>query len=442
MLKRKGLALPASRRCGCNQMAGTYTKVYRSHFGGRAVNPNKTKQAPSYRRQKRKGRPDLAFVLLAGQRHYLGEHGSPESREQYVRLIREWQCNGGFVRSSAAEITVSEIIARWMSYAQESYQTREPANFRTVLKVIANLYGRILAREFGPVELEIVRETLIDKGLSRSYINSQIDRARRVFRWSLSKNLITAEQMTSLDALPGLRFGRSKARETDPVRPVADEVINKTVAVMTPTQAAMVRLQRLTGMRSGELVIMRTVDLNMSSDVWVYRPATHKTQYRGFDRQVYIGPKGQLVLKPYIRHDVTAYIFSPIQAEKEREQLRHESRITPMSCGNKPGSNRKRKPLQAPGKRYSPNGYAQAVKYACRRAFPAPKGLNSDEVRAWNKRHQWTPHQVRHAYATAIRKSHGLESAQVLLGHRAANVTQLYAEVDRDRAVSVAAKVG
>ena len=38
------------------------------------------------------------------------------------------------------------------------------------------------------------------------------------------------------------------------------------------------------------------------------------------------------------------------------------------------------------------------------------------------------PNQIRHPYATRIRREYGLEAAQVLLGHSKADVTQLYAE--------------
>jgi site-specific recombinase XerC len=49
---------------------------------------------------------------------------------------------------------------------------------------------------------------------------------------------------------------------------------------------------------------------------------------------------------------------------------------------------------------------------------------------------------LRHSFATAIRKEHGLEAAQVLLGHARADVTQVYAERDEELAARVAEQVG
>ena len=46
------------------------------------------------------------------------------------------------------------------------------------------------------------------------------------------------------------------------------------------------------------------------------------------------------------------------------------------------------------------------------------------------------------SYASHVRREHGLEAAQILLGHAMADVTQLYAERDVAKAVSVAAKIG
>ena len=45
-------------------------------------------------------------------------------------------------------------------------------------------------------------------------------------------------------------------------------------------------------------------------------------------------------------------------------------------------------------------------------------------------------------YGTVVRATDGLEAAQVLLGHSKADVTQIYAERDTERAKSVALKIG
>jgi hypothetical protein len=44
---------------------------------------------PRYCRQKEKGRPDRAYVLISGRRISLGRYGSPESYQQYAEAINE-----------------------------------------------------------------------------------------------------------------------------------------------------------------------------------------------------------------------------------------------------------------------------------------------------------------------------------------------------------------
>jgi hypothetical protein len=65
-----------------------------------------------------------------------------------------------------------------------------------------------------------------------------------------------------------------------------------------------------------------------------------------------------------------------------------------------------------------------------------------EAVKAWRKEHRWHPNQLRHSFATRVRKHHGLEAAQVLLGHSRADVTQVYAERNDELAAKVAAKIG
>jgi hypothetical protein len=52
------------------------------------------------------------------------------------------------------------------------------------------------------------------------------------------------------------------------------------------------------------------------------------------------------------------------------------------------------------------------------------------------------PHQLRHNAATALREQFGIEAARVVLGHRSAAVTEIYAELDRETAARIMAQVG
>jgi integrase len=69
----------------------------------------------------------------------------------------------------------------------------------------------------------------------------------------------------------------------------------------------------LTGMRPNEVVQMRGRDLNMSGKIWWYRPEHHKLEHMDVERVIPIGPKAQEILRPWLKPELAAYLFSPQQ---------------------------------------------------------------------------------------------------------------------------------
>lgn len=147
-----------------------------------------------------------------------------------------------------------------------------------------------------------------------------------------------------LEAVRGLARGRSEARESEPVKPVPDAFVDAVKPLVAPQVWAMVELQRFTGMRPGEVTKMRTCDLDTSGKVWVYTPSSHKTEWRGHERHIYIGPRAQRVLKPWVRPELDAYPFqlsttgsgrTPTsrtpQSSEDSAQIWQSSRIEPPS---------------------------------------------------------------------------------------------------------------
>jgi len=277
----------------------------------------------------------------------------------------------------------------------------------------------------------------------------------------LSKSVGQISAMTcSINSPAGLKFGRCGAPDRPPIQPVPEELIEPVKRHVSRQVAAMIELQLLTGARPGEVVILRPCDIDRSDPVWMYRPASHKTEHHGRDRIIFIGPQAQEILGPFLLRPTDAYCFSPVDAEAERLAALHERRQTPLAQGNAPGTNRKANPRRKPGQCYTRDSYRRAVARGLRKAFVPPELLakRDDETRkeyearlttgqkaeleAWRREHHWHTHRLRHNYATQVRKQFGLEAAQVLLGHSTADVTQIYAERDMDRAASVAAKIG
>lgn len=258
---------------------------------------------------------------------------------------------------------------------------------------------------------------MVEAGTCRSEVNRRVGRLVRAFKWATSEEMVPPGVLQALQAVQGLRRGRSEVRESEPVRPV-DEA---SVAAIRPHVArqvwAMVELQRLTGMRPGEVVTMRTADLDTTGKTWIYNPRNHKTEHHGKRRQVHLGPRVRAALEPWLRQEADRPLFSPSEATSERLAGMRRDRKSPVQpsqrCRAKSG------PRKGPGSSYSVDSYRRAIASGCRLAGIAG----------------WHPHQLRHTAATAIRKELGLDVARAVLGHSSPVVTEIYAERD-DRAAA------
>ena len=421
------------------------------------------KRIPSYRKHKASGQ---ALVTILGKDHYLGLHGSRASHVQYDRLIAEYLATGRkLIEPKRNSITVIEVLADYLKFARTYYLkdgkvTNELDALRLIVSDAGSLYGNTLANEFGPKALKVVRQQWLERGQARRTINKNMRRLTRIFKWAASEEIIPVAIYQALIAVPGLKLGRTTAPETAPVMPVSKATVEKTMPYLRPIVRDMVRLQLLTGMRPGEICKLRPCDIDRDSDVWEYTPRSHKTARHGRSRIVYIGPEAQTLLTPYIQRDSSLPCFSPVESMAVFFKVKSEARVTPLSCGNRPGTNRKKKPQKKPSLQYDPNSYRQAVHRACDYAFPAPPPLCALEnesrtahmarlteaevqsFKQWQSDNRWSPNQLRHSAATEIRKRFGLEAAQVILGHAAADITQVYAERDADKAREVMRQLG
>jgi integrase len=379
---------------------------------------------------------------------YLGTYGSAASRQEYARVLAEWEAAGQRLTPASAEdsahsLSVNELILAYWPTVETYYRhpdgtpTSEVNNIRLALRRLKTLYGHTPAAAFDTLALEALRRQMIAERLCRNRINKDIARVKRLFKWAGARQLVAAEVYLRLQTVEGLRAGRSEARETAPVKPVPEEWVRATLPFLRPQVAAMVELQWLTGMRPGEVTIMRMMDLEMSGKVWLYRPGSdqgrqgkHKTAYKGFSRVIPIGPKAQEILRPWLRLNLTEYLFQPREAREQfdaERRAKRKSKVPPSQAVRK----RKARPKRKPGDRYRVSSYDHAVMDACDAAFPPPEpfaqredepkkewreriGVEGwEEVKHWRHKHRWHPHQLRHAKATEIRREAGLDAADL-----------------------------
>jgi integrase len=336
------------------------------------------------------------------------------------------------------------------------------------MRPLQELYGHTVAREFGPLALKTVRQAMIDANLSRNEVNKRVKHIVRCFKWAVENELVPASVHHGLKAVSGLRRGRTEARELPPVRPVPDAYVDAIRPHVAPQIWAMIELQRFTAMRPGEVVLMRTADLDVSGRVWVYVPERHKTEHQGRERQIYLGPQAQAVLRPWLRTNLAEYLFSPGEVLEAYYVQRRSERKTPRTPSSRARKRVKRRE-RAPQDHYTTQSYGRAIAVGCKRAFPHPKEEeftsrieaapkedrrklrgelkawrkeHKDELRQWHREHGWHPHRLRHNAATRLRKQYGLDIARVILGHASPVVTEVYAEVDHEKAIRVMGEIG
>ena len=401
--------------------------------------PRKAGKVPSYCHHKASGQ---AVVRIDDQDFYLGLYGSPESHERYERRLAEWRSGQTKKRDQQAanglvqvDLTVNKLMLAYDDfissyYVKEGKATNEQKEIRAALRPMRRLYGSTPAKDFGPKALKAVRDQMVTDGLSRGVVNARVNRIKRFVKWAVSEELVPPALYHGLQAVRGLIFGRTEARETEPVRPVPDAWVDATLPYVSPQVAAMIRLQRLTGMRPCEVVLLRACDIDMSAEVWVYEPHDHKNRWRGLRRLVPLGPRAQDIVRQFLKLDTQAYLFSPTEAEAQRNELRRQgrkTRMTPSQAKRK----RKARPERPKRTRYDTNSYRRAIYYGIRKAGRAGVPIP-----------HWYPLQLRHSHATRVRREHGIEAAQVALGHARADVTQIYAERNLALATKIAQECG
>jgi integrase len=381
----------------------------------------KRRNPPSYRLHQPSGQ---AVVTLNGHDIYLGVFDSPESHAEYDRLIAEWLSAGRQLPSRA--LSINELLLAYVRFAADYYTppSTELDHVKLSIRPLKALYGRSDAKDFGPLSLKAVRDKMVEADLCRREVNKRIVRIKRLFGWAVENELVPPSVHHGLQAVKGLRAGRSKAGESKPVRPVPAPFIDAVRPFVLPEVWAMIELQRFTGMRPGEVCIMRSCDLDTSSLVWLYRPARHKTQHHGHERVIAIGPHAQEVLRPWLRVDLEAPLFNPREAIEKYQIQRGLQRKTKVQPSQR--NRRKKNPKRRPRECYDVRAFYHAVKRACEKA---------------NVPH-WHPHQLRHNAATWLRKEFGLDVARVVLGHRSPQITELYADLDTSRAIDAMASFG
>ncbi len=336
---------------------------------------------PSYLLHKSSGQ---ARVRIAGKDHLLGIYGSDESRRKYGTLVAKFASGIAIDPLSEpkpgttadAGPSIAELLVSFMAHAAKHYrkngeETSEICCLKSAFKPLRELYGLTPAALFGPLMLAAVRAKFVESGQARNTVNRSVGRIRRLFRFGVANEIVSADVLAKLVTMSPLLAGRTTAPDLPPRHAVDQANIDAVRKLVKPLGRDLIDLQLLTGSRSGELVMLTTSMIDRSGKVWVAKLADHKCVHHGKTRTLFFGPQSQLILAKYLAADPDRLLFG-----------------------------------------VTVRGYWSWIYRACDKA-----GIS-----------HWSPHWLRHTAATRIREKLGIESVQSLLGHSTAEMSRHYSD--------------
>ena len=368
---------------------------------------------PKYRRH---SSGKFAFVEINGERPRLpGGYDSDESWSAYHRVcadIRATRRPSLVTPSPGSQLAIVEAIEMYLDALFPGEDKAHPGgtymNCCGVMSQLKRHFGSVLIADFGPKKLDefiaILKATPAKnrhgkphkdgRTLTRTYVNIAVGYVKAMFRWLVRKEIAARDAAHALESVSALRFG--EARENKPRRPVTFRQFIRTTKQATAQVRAMLLLQWLTGARAGSVCQAKPEQFDTSITPWVWNPR-HKTEARGRDLILFIGPKGRRVLRKFLaERKPDEYLFSP-RALMKSPRFRA---------------------------RYHTATYNQAIGKAIGRANKKATSKGS----AGPPIPHWTSHQIRHAKGHSVRGEFGLEAAQAVLGHDSIKSTQIYSD--------------
>ena len=364
----------------------------------------------SRRRQVPLKAPGAKHTMRTDRPRKMAEEAAARYWEEHTRQIKRHEARG---------ITVAELCAQWVGHCREYYRkadgtaTSTATNATLDVRMFREMFGAASVEELTHTDMLKLRDALVRSGVSRKTVNHRLWRVKYMLAWALDEALIPAVAKAELTQVKGVKRGRSAAPEARPVRPVTDAAITAAMAFMTPNTADMVKVHRLTGMRPCELCALRWSQIDTTRTPWVYRPPAevNKNAWRGefgHPRVVCIGPKAREIL---LRHREGGDVpFSPARSMVEYIEAHAQQSAHPLSEAEK----ERRRAFHTPrtfGEKWRRDDYAATVAKACAKA-----GIP-----------RWSPNQLRHTFATEVRRNYGLEACKAVLGHTGGGgITDVY----------------
>lgn len=360
-----------------------------------------------------------AYCWHQGKRKWFKKFGTPESDRMFNAF------RAGILTGSPpppvrpGRLTVAELVERYLHFAEGYYKgsPKTILNVHDATRLLLTHFARKFVDEFTPLRLKKLQQFGIDADLARKTINYRVDIVRRIFKWGVSEELVAETTWQSLMAVEHLAAGRSAARESPGVRPVAWADIAAVLPHLSPTVRDMVLVQYLCGMRPQDVCGMTAAEIDQHAAGWLYKPAAHKNAHRGVVLIKAIPRAAQAILERRIASAAPgAFLFQPrdsaaeyaaTRTRPERTTKRYPSEARRLAA-ERAAFKKKFRPL------FTTGTYRQAIHHGIKRG----PGLTL-----------WNPNQLRHAISTELARELGQQASQRWLGHSSLDTTAIYTEI-------------
>ncbi len=384
-----------------------------------------------------------ASIPNGSHRLSLGKYGTPDASARYQRYLERLRIGSEEVTDPRpAKLTgfetIDELVPIWKAYAEKRYLrgaelSREFASMEEAVAELVAYAGHEYVMAFGPAKLLKVRDSMAASGrLSRRTVNARLSRIKRFWKWACAAELCDPTLHVKLEAVPGLRNGEAGLMDNEEVQAACLRSFNALLPFCPPVIQDMMRVQFFCVMRPQDVCSMHRDGLDTSGDIWLYRPFTHKTQWRG-KKLVKAVPK---IAQEFLVHRLeteTGYLFDPEEARawgrEQARKTRGERKTKLFRC------EQKRLEAKKSNRRcsgcYSVGGYRTAIARATERAHEAKVPVIP-----------FSPNQIRHAAVTWIDENvvHP-DAAQKLAGHDKATTTDIYKTRRPERLIELAQAV-
>jgi integrase len=334
----------------------------------------------------------------------------------YAELIADWRARGyrlpepmpnSKAPAAPTDATVGALCLKYITH-RESKGGVSPNHLnciRAAVRIACVTCGHTPVAAFGPLALQEVRDAMLrvrfgksdQKQWTRSVINRRVRHVVRMFRWGVSKELVPLHLPAALACVEPLRMGEFGVPEGRVVKPVPEAHIDAIREHVSPVVWGMIQVQRYTAARAGEVCRMCPVDIDMTGEVWIYRPVQHKNAHRKHPRTFYLGRRAQQAIAPLLAGRA---VDAPLFSARESYTARMRANATKGKPRRKGQAPTQRSTTRKVRDQFTTDTYNRAITRACEKAgVPA-----------------WTTHQLRHTASTAARKAFGAEAALLLLG--------------------------